>query len=70
MPLLVRLTDSEIEMVDRMVPQAANAFADAFGIVEEIGPIGLAVHDEALLSDLHVDPVYGNAQLGRQLGRG
>ena len=58
MPLLVRLTDSEIEVTDGVVPQIAHPIEDGLCVPEEISPRWLLVDQEALLSDLHVDPIH------------
>jgi hypothetical protein len=49
MPLLVRLTDSEIKAVDGVVAQALDAVENCRGVLEEVGSAGLAIHQEPLL---------------------
>lgn len=70
MPLLVRPTDSEIEAVDHVVSKISNSLQDVFCVAEEIRAIGLPIHHQPLFPDLHIQPVYGDAQLRRQLLRG
>ena len=70
MPLVVRLTDSEIDVIDSSAPQASNIFEDLRIVIEEVCAIRLSIYNQALLPDLHVEPVYRNAKLSRELGRG
>jgi hypothetical protein len=58
MPLLVRLTDSEIEATDGVVPQIPDRIEDDLCVPEEISPRWLLVDQETLLPDLHVDPIH------------
>jgi hypothetical protein len=62
MPLLVRVTDSQVETFDRAAAQVSNGVQDRGNIVEEVGPAGLTIHQKAPLPDLHVEPVHGDAQ--------
>lgn len=62
MPLLVRLTDSEVEMVDGVVPQVPNCIKDGRGILEKISSSRLLVCQESLLPNLYIDPVHGDIQ--------
>ena len=64
MPLLVRLTDSEVEVIDGVISQVADGIDDEGGIPEQVGTVGLAIHQEPLLPDLDVEPVHRNVQLG------
>jgi hypothetical protein len=57
-PLLVRLTDSEIDAVDGMGPQFSDRIEDEQGVLEEVSSRRLLIDEEALLSDLDVDPVH------------
>ena len=70
MPPVVRLTDSEIDVIDSSAPQASNIFEDLRIVIEEVCAIRLSIYNQALLPDLHVEPVYWNAKLSRELGRG
>ena len=70
MPLLVRLTDSEIEMIDLVGSQGLHAIEDRGGVVEEVGSAGLSIHEELSFPDLHVEPVHRNVQLRGQFVRG
>jgi hypothetical protein len=60
MPLLVRLTDSEIEAFDDVVPQVSNRINNDRGVLEEVSSSRLLIDHEALLPDLHVDPIHRN----------
>ena len=66
MPLLVRLTDSEVEAVDGVVPQVSDGINYGRSVLEEVRAARLPIDQEALFPDLHVDPVYGNIQPGGQ----
>jgi hypothetical protein len=66
MPLLVRLTDSEIEVVDGVVPQAPDCIQDERGVPEEVSSGRLPIDQKTFLPDLHVEPVYRNTQPGGQ----
>jgi hypothetical protein len=70
MPLLVRLTDSEIEAIDSVVAQASNSVEEVRGIPEQMDAAGLPIDQEPLLPDLHVEPVHGDVQSGGKLGGG
>jgi hypothetical protein len=70
MPLLVRLTDSEIEAINLVVSQGLHAIEDRSGAIEEVGSPGPAIHEELSFPDLHVEPVHRDAQLGGQFGSG
>jgi len=61
-PLLVRLTDSEVKAGDGMVPQVPYRIYYGRCVFKEIGAARLLIDQEALFPDLHVEPVYGNIQ--------
>jgi hypothetical protein len=67
MPLLVRLTDPQIEMADGVVSQVPDAVDDAGRILEQVRAAGLPIHEEALLPDLDVKPLHRDVELGGQL---
>jgi hypothetical protein len=46
MPLLVRLTDSEIEAIDLAVSQGLYAIEDRDSVLEEVCSAGLTIHEE------------------------
>ena len=54
MPLLVRLTDSQVDAIDNMVSQVADRVDDDGRVLEEVGPVGLAIDEKPLSPDLHV----------------
>lgn len=64
MPLLVRLTDSEIEVINGVVSQVADGVDDERGIAEQVGAVGLAIHEKPFLPDLDVEPVHWDVQRG------
>jgi hypothetical protein len=68
-PLLVRLTDSEIEDADRVLAQASNGVEDGRGVLEEIGAAGPLIHQKSLLPDLYIEPIHGDVQPAGQLWR-
>ena len=67
MPLLVRLTNSQVEMADGVVSQVPDTVDDGSRILEQVRAAGLSIHEEALLPDLDVEPVHRNVELGGQL---
>src|SRR3954469_11270983 len=67
MPLLVRLTDPQIEMADGVVSQVPDAVDDGIRILEQVRAAGLLIHEKALLPDLDVKPLRRNVELGSQL---
>ena len=68
MPLLVRLTDSEVYAVAGVVAQISNGVKNGGGVLEEVGSAWLPIDQEPLLSDLHVEPIYGDVEPGGQFG--
>ena len=58
MPLLVRLTDSEVEAVDGVVPQVSDCIEDGSGVLEEVSSSRLLIDEQALLPDLHINPIH------------
>src|SRR3954463_14768694 len=67
MPLLVRLTDPQIEMADGVVSQVPDAVDDGSRIFEQVRAAGLPIHKEALLPDLDVKPLHRDVEPGGQL---
>ena len=47
MPLLVRLTDSEIKAADGVVAQISDAVENGRGVLEEVGSAGLSIDARA-----------------------
>src|SRR5690242_699762 len=68
MPLLVRLTDPQIEMADGVVSPVSDAVDDGSRILEQERAAGLPIHEEVLLPDLAIEPLRRNVELGSQLG--
>jgi hypothetical protein len=62
MPPLVRLTDSEVETADGLVPQVSDGIEDSRGVLEKVRSGRLSIRQEPLLPDLHIEPVHGNFQ--------
>jgi hypothetical protein len=60
MPLLVRLTDSEVEAIDGVVPQVSDCIEDGGGVLEKVSSSRLSIDEKALLPDLHIDPIHGD----------
>ena len=58
MPLLVRLTDSEVQVIDGALPQTSDCIEDGCGVLEEVSSSRLSIDEQALLPDLHIDPVH------------
>jgi len=67
MPLLVRLTDSEVEAIDGVVPQVSDCIEDGSGVLEQVSSSRLSIDEQALLPDLHIDPVHRDIQPGGEL---
>ena len=62
MPPLVRLTDSEVEVADGVVPQVSDGIEDGRDVLEKVSSGRLLIQQETLLPDLHIEPVYGDIQ--------
>ena len=58
MPLLVRLTDSEVQVIDGALPQTSDCIEDGCGILEEVSSSRLSIDEQTLLPDLHINPIY------------
>jgi hypothetical protein len=58
MPLLVRLTDSEVQVIDGALPQTSDCIEDGCGVLEEVGSSRLSIDEQALLPDLHIDSIH------------
>ena len=68
MPPLVRLTDSEVELTDSVIPQASDGIEDGRGVLEKVSSCRLLIQQETLPPDLHIEPVHRNVQPGSQFG--
>ena len=64
MPLLVRLIDSQVEAGDGVIPQAADRIHCRGRVGEQMGPVWLAINQQAPFPDLHIQPVDGDSELG------
>jgi len=69
MPLLVRLTDSEVEAIDGVVPEVSDCIEDDSSVLEEVSSSRLSIDEQALLPDLHIDPIHGDIQPDGELRR-
>lgn len=58
MPLLVRLTDSEVDAVGSMFSQASDCIENKGIVLEQISSGRLLIDEKALLPDLDIDPVH------------
>ena len=58
MPLLVRLTDSEVQVIDGALSQTSDCIEDGRGVLEEVSSSRLSIDEQALLPDLHIDPIH------------
>jgi IstB-like ATP binding protein len=63
MPLLVRLINSQIELADGVLSEVPDGIQDSRSVSEQIGSGRLAIGQEALLPDLHIEPVDRDVQL-------
>jgi len=52
MPPLMRLTDSEVEVADGVVPQVSDGIEDGRDVLEKVSSGRLLIQQETLLSDL------------------
>lgn len=64
MPLLVRLTDSQVDVADGMVSEVADRIHHGRRISEQVGSGRLTIDQKALLPDLHIKPVHRDIQPG------
>ena len=69
MPLLVRLTDSEVNAIDGVFPQVPDCLEDGRRVLEEVSSGRLLIDQEAFLPDLHVDPIHWDIKPGGELRR-
>lgn len=67
MPLLVRLNDSQIEVMNGAVAKVATRVDDRWGILEQLCSGCLLVEEQALPPDLDVNPIDGDIERGGQL---
>ncbi len=66
-PLLVRLSDSQIKVANGVVAEAPNCVDHGRSISEQVGSGRLPVYQDALLPNLHIDPINGYVQPRGQL---
>lgn len=69
MPLVVRLSDSEIETFDLVIAQLADGLDHRWSIREQVCAGRMAINQETPLSDLYIEPVYWDAQHTSELLR-
>lgn len=58
---------TQIKVADSVVAEVADSIDYGRGVLEQIGSGRLTVDQEALLSDLHIDPIDGDVQPCGQL---
>ncbi len=54
----MRLTDSQVDLTGGVVSEVADGIHHERRISEQVGSGRLTIDQEALLSDLHIKPVY------------
>jgi len=59
-PLLVRLTDSEVEVAYGMIAEVSDSVENGGRVREKVSAGRLLIDQEPLLSDLHIEPVHRN----------
>ena len=64
MPLLVRLIDSQIQAGNGVVAKAADRVQDRWRVGKQISPTWLTIDQHVSFSDLHIEPVDRDAELG------
>jgi hypothetical protein len=62
MPPLVKVSDSEIEMIELVIAEFSNSFDHARRVGEQVRAGRVTIDQEAPLPDLNVEPVHGNVQ--------
>ena len=62
MPLLVRLSDSEIEVIDLVIAQLADGLDHARRVLEKVRAGGVRIDQKTPFPDLYVEPVHRDAQ--------
>ena len=67
MPFLVRLIDSEIEMLNVMFPKVSDGVNNLLRVAEQICSIPLVIKLKPTGSDLYIYPVYRYPQRGGKL---
>ena len=68
MPLLVKLIDSEIDILQVVASQTPNGFDNLWPVFEEIAARCLTVDPDTSFPDLNVDPIDWNVQLSGKFG--
>ena len=69
MPLLVRLSDSEVEVIDLAIAQLSDGLDHARRVHEQVRAGRMASNQKAPTPDLNVEPVHGDAQHAGELLR-
>jgi len=64
MPLLVRLTDSQVQAGDGVVAKAADRIQCRWRVGKQMGSGWLAIDQQSPFPDLHIETVDGNAEPG------
>jgi hypothetical protein len=61
-PLLVRLTDSQVNLLAFVVPEASDRINDVWRISEQVRARRVWVDQQTPMPNLDIDPVHGNIQ--------
>jgi hypothetical protein len=69
MPLLIKLTDSDVKSADRVVAKASYPFEHSGRTLKEITPTGLPIDQQAALPDLNIELVDRNVEPGGEFRR-
>ena len=68
-PLLVRLIDSEVNMINLVIAEFTNGLDHARRVREQVCARSVAIDQEAPFPDLYVKPVHRNLQYTGKLVR-
>ena len=68
-PLLVRLIDSEVNMIDVVIAEFANCLEHARLVCEQVRARSVAIDQEAPFPDLYIKPVHWDLQFTGKLMR-
>ena len=66
-PLLVRLNDSQIELVEFVVAEFSDGLDHAWRVREQVRAGSVAIDQKAPLPDLNIEPIHRNIQLNGEL---
>jgi hypothetical protein len=69
MPLLIRLTDSEVDAVGGVGPQLSDCIQDRRRVLEQVSAGRLLIDEQALLPDLYIQPIHRDVQASGEFRR-